>query len=483
MKIVIIGAGLSGLTAALALQKYLPPKLPSNDPLEIKIYDESETKAPGTVEYSWRDHSDIHRQQKAEQESGNKKKNQGAAISLQQNAFKSLREIDPDLANRVHASGLPCKGFTWKSRGDWLLGREDLEACLISRPVIVGILMEALCERGVRVVYRSVREVECREGVKPVVRFLGEDDEEEVADLVVGADGIRSVVRKSVFGDREGVRPVYLYVVMFPCSSDSPPLLFGPGTNHHHYSGNCAVGGILDLPKSTPLPETYFADPRITFIHGPTGTFGYGGLSQTSPNKIIFFSFYDSDLPARGSKPDPQQVTEALRKRHQGWADPMIAQCLAQTDAIDTVYPIFYMPDLPSWGRDGCVLVGDAAHAMTPATGQGGSQAIEDGLTLALLLRTFIEVREGDHETAIRDIVPGLHAIRAEHVYAIKRAGLAIKEPARPWGWLTTLAVYGFYFVMTKVKLIKGLFGEPVYPAHLFDVRGEVERYVDARSR
>jgi len=156
----------------------------------------------------------------------------------------------------------------------------------------------------------------------------------------------------------------------------------------------------------------------------------------------------------------------------------MIAQCLEHTDAIDTVYPIFYMPDLPTWGRDGCVLVGDAAHAMTPATGQGGSQAFEDGLTLGLLLANFLESRGGDRSAAVEASIRGLYAIRAEHVYEIKRAGLAIKEPARPWGWGTTLAVYGFYLVMTKFKWLRGLFGQPVYPAHLFDARDEVERFL-----
>jgi 2-polyprenyl-6-methoxyphenol hydroxylase-like FAD-dependent oxidoreductase len=160
----------------------------------------------------------------------------------------------------------------------------------------------------------------------------------------------------------------------------------------------------------------------------------------------------------------------------------MIAQCLAQTEAIDTVYPIFYMPDLPSWGRDGCVLVGDAAHAMTPATGQGGSQALEDGLTLALLLGRFLEVKGGNQSAAAQESVQGLYAIRAEHVHEIKRAGLAIKEPTRPWSWGTTLAVYGFYFVMTKAKWLRSLFGEPIYPAHLFDARTEVETYVAGRA-
>jgi 2-polyprenyl-6-methoxyphenol hydroxylase-like FAD-dependent oxidoreductase len=205
MRIIIIGAGISGLSTALALQKYIAPKLPDNEPLEIKIYDESKVQSPGEVEYSWRDHSDIRNQHE-----GGKKKNQGAAISLQSNAFKVLRELDANLADRVHASGLPCKGFTWKSREDWVLGREDLEACLISRPVLIECLMETLLLKGIKVEYKTVREVECKEGRKPVVRFLGDDGKEEVADLVVGADGIRSVVRKSLFGDGEEVRPKYL---------------------------------------------------------------------------------------------------------------------------------------------------------------------------------------------------------------------------------------------------------------------------------
>lgn len=196
MKIIIIGAGISGLGTAISLRKYLQPQLGDND-LEVKVYDEARVKPAGDIDYSWHDHSDIRQQ---------KKKNQGAAISLQTNAFKVLRDLDPALAERVYATGLPCKGFTWKNASDWVLGYEDLDAHLISRPALIECLMGALPDGIVQ--YRTVAHVMIEEDSRPTIRFS--DGGEETADLVVGADGIRSPLRKALFGEGEEYRPKYL---------------------------------------------------------------------------------------------------------------------------------------------------------------------------------------------------------------------------------------------------------------------------------
>lgn len=192
MKIIIIGAGISGLATAISLRKYLSPKL--NELLDVKIYDEADIKAAGTVEHGWKDHSDL------------RQKSQGAAISLQKNAFKVLRELDPDLADRVYAAGLPCNGFTWKTASNWVLGHEYLDAHLISRPLLIDCLQQSL-PRGA-VVYRTVSSVTIKEGDNPIVRFC--DGGEETANLVVGADGIRSPVRKALFGTGTAFQPQYL---------------------------------------------------------------------------------------------------------------------------------------------------------------------------------------------------------------------------------------------------------------------------------
>jgi 2-polyprenyl-6-methoxyphenol hydroxylase-like FAD-dependent oxidoreductase len=190
MKIVIVGAGLSGLATAIALQKYVQPIC--QEAFNVTVYDESDRHV--VHDKGWNDHSDL------------RLKNQGAAISLQSNGMRVIRDLDAKLADKVVASGQPCKSFTWKTAGDYLLGREYQELLLISRPVLVSCLCEAL-SAGV-LVYRTVKSVEAEAGQRPVVYF--EDGESEEADLVIGADGIRSPVRRSLFDDSKGVRPKYL---------------------------------------------------------------------------------------------------------------------------------------------------------------------------------------------------------------------------------------------------------------------------------
>lgn len=237
------------------------------------------------------------------------------------------------------------------------------------------------------------------------------------------------------------------------------------------------MGGVLEL--DTPLPKRYLENPSIVFIQSAVGVFGYTGLSQADTKSLLYFSFYDSGLPERGHRPDPRQVKEDLLERHRGWHDPMVEQCLDRAD-IDTVWPIFYLPDLPYWGRDGCVLIGGAAHAVTPATGQGGSQAFEDAQTLALLLKGYLH--RTDPPDAIEHTIRGLFDVRHERVYGIKAKGWKMKEPDRPWPLATTLAVYAFFFIMTRVEFILRFLGRADATLD-WDAASTVESYMKYERR
>lgn len=189
MKVIVVGAGLSGIGTALAFRRYVKQKV------EIKIYDRANAHDTGL--YGWNDHADL------------RLKNQGAAISLQANALRVLQDLDPELAATVRASGFPCKGFTWKTAGNYSLGREHVDLLPISRPVLVQCLAKAL-PADVAVQYRTISKVEVGNAQKPRLHF--EDGATEEADLVVGADGIRSMTRQALFGDDERYQPNYLFV-------------------------------------------------------------------------------------------------------------------------------------------------------------------------------------------------------------------------------------------------------------------------------
>lgn len=194
MKVIIVGAGLSGLTTAIALHKYI--HLPNNEQLKILIYDRADPKDIG--EYGWHDHADL------------RQKNQGAAISLQPNALRVLRDLSAELADAVYHAGFPCTHFTWKTAGDWLLGREYIDLLPISRPKLVECLAGALPE-GVEIQYKTISKVQPKADAETRATVSFDDGTTEDADLIVGADGIRSPVRHCLFGpDSKEAKAQYL---------------------------------------------------------------------------------------------------------------------------------------------------------------------------------------------------------------------------------------------------------------------------------
>ncbi|KAK3051344.1 hypothetical protein LTR09_007367 [Extremus antarcticus] len=197
-----------------------------------------------------------------------------------------MRELSPDLADKVYTSRYPCTQFTWKTAGDSLLGRDNLDLLPIIRRILVQCLTEAL-PKAVRISHNTVTSVTPRpsKDAKAVVNFA--DGTSEVADLVVGADGIRSPVRHCLFPgepDKAGAK----------------------------YLGVCAVGGVLDVP----LSKSYTDNPSILFSIGAAGVLGYCGLSKTEANKLLYFSFQKSEQMPDRTKVDYQLITKQLRERH-----------------------------------------------------------------------------------------------------------------------------------------------------------------------
>ncbi len=170
------------------------------------------------------------------------------------------------------------------------------------------------------------------------------------ADLVVGADGVRSMVRQWVT-EGEGVA----------------------------YSGTSALRGIVPTAGLPSLP-----DPQaIQFWMGPDAHllhYAIGGDGQD----VNYFAVMEGprEWHAAGSVTEMDQ--DEARAAFTGW-HPAVTEMVAAVPHHKR-WGLFVVRPLLRWHRGRAVLLGDSAHAMVPHHGQGANTTIEDAITLAELL-------------------------------------------------------------------------------------------------
>ena len=215
----------------------------------------------------------------------------------------------------------------------------------ILRPRLHGILAEAASRAGARIrTGTTIRRLTSHEERVDVELT---DGSSESYDLVVGADGINSWVRKAVFGDT--VAPKFTGEMVWRCN----------------------------VPR--------LAEIDCVSIYATTGA--RAGLIPIADDQMYIF-LIESPRANEMRIPD-ERLHEVFRDHLAGWGGP-IAE-VRERFLTDPAYAIYYRPLeslmlTPDWYRDRVVIIGDAAHAMTPHLGQGAAQAIEDAVVLARLL-------------------------------------------------------------------------------------------------
>lgn len=276
----------------------------------------------------------------------------GAAISLWPNAFRALATVGADLGGER----LDEVGGLRDWRGRWIvrMDRELVNAHVATAAVVhrhdlrTALLAQVPQESqlaGVRV--RGVRV----DGERAVVEH---DGGELAADLVIGADGVRSAVRASLWPQA------------------APP----------RYSGKTAWR--LVMPRVKGMAEVWGE------TWGPGAVFGMAPV----PGDLMYC--YASGIVPPGGRSADGELAE-LRRRFRDWCEPIPSVLAAATEDQVLRNDIYALPPLPTYVRGPVALLGDAAHAMTPFLGQGGCQALEDAATLSLAVET-----QPDLATALR---------------------------------------------------------------------------------
>ncbi|MFO0805037.1 MAG: FAD-dependent monooxygenase [Gemmataceae bacterium] len=316
MRAIVIGTGIAGLSAAIGLRKV---------GIEVALYE----RAPELREV-------------------------GAGISLWANALRALDALGA--GDAVRAASLPLLRSELRAEEgrriqvsfsaryfEKKLGVRPFVA-MIHRAELVATLASFLPPDTARYGYECTG-VEQAAG-RARARFAnGHHDE---ADVVIGADGIRSAVRAAILGQEEP-----------------------------RYSGYTCWRGVGPRPPG--IEPGYIGE-----------WWGRGrrfGITTLPRDRVYWFAVANSPP---GLKSDNEHAK--VKDLFQDWAEP-VPEILDTTPAEGVIRnDILDRPPTKTWSAGAVGLIGDAAHPTTPNLGQGGCLAIEDGVVLARVLQASTDL-------------------------------------------------------------------------------------------
>jgi 2-polyprenyl-6-methoxyphenol hydroxylase-like FAD-dependent oxidoreductase len=338
MRVLVVGGGIGGLSAAIALRQR---------GVDVDVVE---------INPKW----DVY----------------GVGIIQPANAIRALDALG--LAERAVAEGFAMKGSRFHDSQGNLLGEVPALDLLgpkyppmngITRPKLHAIFQEAVKGSGANI----------RLGV--TVDEVGEDGDVSFTDggsgpydLVVGADGIHSSIRRLVF----------------------------PGAPEPEYTGQ--IVWRYNVPKPEDL------ETLDMFV----GSNGKAGFVPLAPD--LMYILYIEAVPAEEVAMPADRLADIFRERLAEFGGPVgeVRDRHIVDPAKVVVRPVESLLVPTPWHRGRVVLLGDAAHATSPHVGQGGAMAIEDAVVLAQ------EVTAGDLDTVLERYASRRHP-RCREIWQISR--------------------------------------------------------------
>lgn len=320
VRILVAGGGIGGLVLALAAKK---------KGFDVVVFEKDMSAIRGEGQYR-------------------------GPIQIQSNALAALEAVDMEVAEEVMRAGCitgdRINGLVDGVSGDWYVKFDTFTPAaerglpvtrVISRMTLQQILARAV---GEDIIMNGSNVVDFEDDGNKVTVIL-ENGQRYEGDLLIGADGIWSKVRKSLFGPKEAT-----------------------------YSGYTCYTGIADFVPADIDSVGY----RVFLGHKQ-----YFVSSDVGAGKMQWYAFYNE--PA-GGVDGPEGKKERLLKIFGGWCDNVIDLILATDEEAILRRDIYDRTPTFTWGRGRVTLLGDSVHAMQPNMGQGGCMAIEDSYQLAMEL-------------------------------------------------------------------------------------------------
>jgi salicylate hydroxylase len=370
MKVVIAGGGIGGLSAGLALARV---------GIAVTVVE----RAPALTEV-------------------------GAGLQLSPNAMKCLAHLGvAEAAEAVSSEPQALELRIGKSgsvifsipMGETARKRYGAPYLHIHRADLVSVLAEAGKHAGVKLRTGARVSAFTREGGE--IRVGLDTGDILHCDLLVGADGMRSAVRRQMFGEGQA-----------------------------RFAG--AVAWRLTVPSSV-APDL----PPVASVW--TGAGKHAVTYRIRRGELInFVGVVETDRWRSESWNETGDLVE-LARDFGGWAPP-VPDIIAAAEYC-YLWALFDRDPMPRWAEGAVTLLGDACHAMPPFQAQGAAMAIEDAVVLARCLQG------GEIEAALKQY-EALRKPRTTKVLMSARANMGVFHRSNA---LTQAATYGPMMIASRL--------------------------------
>jgi 2-polyprenyl-6-methoxyphenol hydroxylase-like FAD-dependent oxidoreductase len=283
-------------------------------------------------------------------------------------------------------------GASGRKLGAIPLGRpldDGTVALTMKRSGLGAVLVQEARRRGIEVRFDArVASVDSAADAATATLATGEN---LTADLVIGADGVHSVVRGAI----------------------------DAGAPRGRYVGLTNFGGIT---RATPFAR----ELRPEAWHFVFGRRAFFGAHPTPDGDVVWF--VNVPRPPIGEEERRSTTAEQWRTRLAELLaeDAGPGAALVEAGELELVADNTHdLPHVPRWHRGRMVVIGDAAHAPSPSSGQGASMALEDAVVLATSLRDAGSVHEGLAR------FEELRRARVERIVAVGARSSSTKTPGR----------------------------------------------------
>ena len=377
---VIVGAGIGGLAAAIALRRA---------GWNVQVVEQAATP-----------------------------RELGFALALAPNALNAIRELG--LEEDVLRQGIAITTFELRRPDGRVLKRIDfrggaIQSVVTLRPVLHGTLLERV-GRDALLFGRRVTAVVAPAAADEKPAVVLADGTRLTADVVVGADGVGSVVRQALHPQEAKPRP----------------------SGYHALRGvSVDVGDRLGT-----------ADAAVYFGDGVEV-----GFSRASASAVYRYISLVDEL----SGPDTAGVLERCLR---GLDDAAVSIARAARPEDMRLDRLFFRDPIARWGTGSVTLLGDAAHPVLPHTAQGAALALEDAVALELALR----------DAAVERALRRYERIRSARTRSVVQAGPRIAATTTTRNRSRALARNGF------VRLIPARVLSLMLSLHARDPHGELRR-------